>query len=65
MCLVCIEYSKQKLQPHEAMRNIGEMRSEVGEEHYNKAYNKFYDDYLEQSLDDYWSEYYEQTGFGD
>jgi len=65
MCLVCIEYSKQKLQPHEAMRNIGEMRSEVGEKHYNKAYNKFYDDYLEQSLDDYWSEYYEQTGFGD
>ena len=65
MCLVCIEYSKQKLRPHEAMRNIGEMHSEVGEEHYNKAHNKFYDDYLEQALDEHWSEYYEQTGFGD
>ena len=65
MCLVCIEYSKQKLTPSEAMRNVDEMRSEVGEEHYNKAHNKFYDDYLEQALDDYWSEYYEQTGFGD
>ena len=65
MCLVCIEYSKQKLQPSEAMRNVTEMRSEVGEEHYNKAYNQFYDDYLEQALDDHWADYYEQTGVGD
>ena len=65
MCLVCIEYSKLKLQPHEAIRNIKEIRSEISEDHYQKAYNKFYDDQLEQELDDYWSNYYEQIGFGD
>ena len=65
MCLVCIEYSKLKLTPREAMRNINEIRSEVSEEHYQKAYNKFYDDQLEEELDEHWSNYYEQTGFGD
>ena len=65
MCLVCIEYSKLKLTPREAMRNINEIRSEVSEEHYHKAYNMFYDDQLEEELDEYWSNYYEQTGFGD
>ncbi len=65
MCLVCIEYSKLKLRPHEAIRNIKEIRSEISEEHYHKAYNKFYDDQLEEELDEYWSNYYEQIGFGD
>jgi len=65
MCLVCIEYSKLKLTPREAMRNIKEFRTKVGEEHYHEAYNKFYDDLLEEELDEFWSNYYEQVGFGD
>tara|TARA_R100000008_G_scaffold70204_1_gene47768 strand:+ start:924 stop:1109 length:186 start_codon:yes stop_codon:yes gene_type:complete len=61
MCLVCVEYAKQKLTTNEAMRNIQEMRQQVGEKHYNEVYNKLYDDYLERQLEEYW----ESIGFGD
>ncbi len=67
MCLVCIEYSKQKITAEEGMRNIGEMREQVGEEHYQKVFNQLNDDILEKELDDIFSpsNYYEQVGFGD
>jgi len=65
MCLVCIEYEKQKLTIKEGIQNIGEMRESVGEKHYNEVYNKLTDDLLQQELDEHWSHYYEITGFGD
>ena len=66
MCLVCIEFSKNKLKPAEAIRNLNEMREEIGEEHYLEAYNKLYNHQLEEDLDEYWARYYyEQVGFGD
>ena len=69
MCLICIEYSKGKLQPKEALRNLKEMKSDVGEEHYKLAKEYFEDRLLEQDLDEYWLKYqeepYEFDGFGD
>ena len=65
MCLVCIEYEKGKLTIKEGIRNIGEMRESVGEKHYNEVYNMLTEDLLQQELDNYWSNYYEELGFGD
>lgn len=33
MCLICIEYEKQRLTTREALRNLGEMIDSVGPEH--------------------------------
>mgnify|MGYP003640455868 CR=1 FL=1 len=33
MCLICVEYSKNKLRLEEAWRNLYEMTNEIGEEH--------------------------------
>ena len=65
MCLVCIEYEKEKLTIKEGIKNICEMRESVGEKHYNEVHDKLTDDLLQQELDEYWSHYYETTGFGD
>tara|TARA_R110000796_G_scaffold156667_1_gene273423 strand:- start:223 stop:423 length:201 start_codon:yes stop_codon:yes gene_type:complete len=66
MCLVCIEYEKEKLTIKEGIRNIGEMRENVGEKHYDEVYNMLTEDLLkQQELNDYWSNYYEELGFGD
>ena len=66
MCLVCIEYEKEKLTIKEGIRNIGEMRESVGEKHFDEVYNMLTEDLLkQQELNDYWSNYYEELGFGD
>ena len=61
MCLVCIEYSKKKLKTSEALRNLIEMKEQVGEEHYEEASGRIYQEYLEEQL----NEYLYDTGFGD
>jgi len=61
MCLVCIEYSKKKLKAAEALRNLVEMKEQVGEEHYEEASGRIYQEYLEEQL----NEYLYDTGFGD
>lgn len=33
MCLICVEFQKQRMSPAEAKRALGEMRSKVGDEH--------------------------------
>jgi len=65
MCLVCIEYAKQKLTIEEGISNITEMKQEVGEEHFLEVYNQLHDDLVDRNLEEYWSHYYEQVGFGD
>jgi|7_EtaG_2_1085326.scaffolds.fasta_scaffold188164_1 hypothetical protein len=65
MCLVCIEYAKQKLTIEEGIRNITEMKQEVGEEHFLEVYNQLHDDLVDRNLEEYWSHYYEQVGFSD
>ena len=61
MCLVCIEYSKKKLKASEALRNLIEMKEQVGETHYEEASGRIYQEYLEEQL----NEYLYDTGFGD
>ncbi len=65
MCLVCIEYAKQKLTIEEGISNITEMKQEVGEEHFLEVYNQLHDDLVDRNLEEYWSHYYEQVGFSD
>tara|TARA_R110000824_G_scaffold8737_4_gene39673 strand:- start:81692 stop:81892 length:201 start_codon:yes stop_codon:yes gene_type:complete len=66
MCLVCIEYSKQKLTPKEAIKNLKEMKSTIEIDHYKKVYDKIYEDKLAEEAEEYWStHYYELLGFGD
>ena len=33
MCLICVEYNKNKLRLEEAWRNLYEMKEQIGEEH--------------------------------
>jgi len=61
MCLVCIEYSQKKLKAAEALRNLTEMKEQVGEEHYEEASGRIYQEHLEEQL----YEYLYDTGFGD
>ena len=33
MCLICVDFQRQKLTPLEATRALGEMREKIGDEH--------------------------------
>lgn len=33
MCLICVEFQKQRMSPKEARRALGEMRVKIGAEH--------------------------------
>ena len=61
MCIICIDYQKNELQPYEALHNLEEMKNEVGEQHYEDLREKISDDILQTQLDEYW----EIVGFGD
>jgi len=61
MCLICVEYEKNKLLPAEALRNLEEMESAITKEHFEEVHDKIMDDFLQLQLDEYW----EITGFGD
>ena len=61
MCIICIEYEKQKLTTKEAIRNLQEMKPNIDEEHYWETYNKLNEDLDDLMLDEWW----EKFGFGD
>tara|TARA_R110000824_G_scaffold362738_2_gene550707 strand:+ start:381 stop:566 length:186 start_codon:yes stop_codon:yes gene_type:complete len=61
MCIICIEYQKQKLTVKEALRNLLEMKPQIDETHYWEVYNKLNDDQDEMLLEEWWEEF----GFGD
>ena len=72
MCLVCIDFSSNKLTLEEAKKNLGEMKEKIGEEHYQevstmlqkKQIEKFWEIfYKDVDSDD--EEYWEKIGFGD
>ena len=66
MCLVCIEYSNKTLGPHEALRNLEEMRSIIKEDHYYEVYDTIYDDLIELQMEEVSSyELEPDIGFGD
>ena len=66
MCLVCIEYSKQKLTPEEAIRNLNEMKTIIDEAHFKEVYDKMLEAKLIEEAEEFWnSHYYELLGFGD
>jgi len=61
MCIICVEYEKEKLTIQEGLRNLQEMKPKIGETHYWEVYNRLSDDQSEELLDEWW----EQIGFGD
>ena len=61
MCIICVEYQKQKLTVKEALRNLLEMKPQIDETHYWEVYNKLNDDQDEVLLEEWWEEF----GFGD
>ena len=61
MCIICVEYQKQKLTVKEALRNLLEMKPQIDETHYQEVYNKLNDDQDEMLLEEWWEEF----GFGD
>ena len=74
MCLICVEYEKEKLTIREARRNLEEMKEKVGDIHYDEVKTMLIQKELEKSWeaflagdyennfdDDYW----EKIGFGD
>ena len=66
MCLVCIEYANKTLTPHDALRNLEEMRTVIKEDHYYEVYDTIYDEMLElqmEAMSIY--ELYSELGFGD
>ena len=46
MCLICVEYNKNKLTLEEAWRNLYEMTNEIGEEHTWEVINKLWEEEL-------------------
>jgi hypothetical protein len=73
MCLICIEYEKGKLKIDEAVRNLGEMKESVGDEHYDETMAFLTQEMLKKQWDFsrdleaglFDDEYWEKIGFGD
>lgn len=79
MCLICVQYQSGKLKAEEALRNIGEMKSYIGEDHFKETV-EFLNEEIEkeewaqmvtdqnapyEEFEEQDEDYYEQTGFGD
>ena len=63
MCIICVEFEKGKLSLDEAVRNYGEMKETLSEEHQKEVEGLIFNNFpLYHGLDD---EYWEETGFGD
>ena len=45
MCLICIEYAKEKMTIDEAYRALGEMKNELDKEHFKEILNKLDEDW--------------------
>ncbi len=74
MCLICVEYEKEKLTNSEARRNLEEMKESVGDVHYNEVKTMLVQEELEKSWEAFLSgdyennfddQYWEEIGFGD
>lgn len=61
MCIICIEYEKQKLTINEAIRNLNEIKPQIEEQHYWETLNMLNNDLEESQLEEWWEEF----GFGD
>ena len=46
MCLICVEYNKNKLRLDEAWKNLHEMREQIGEEHAWEVIDKLWEEEL-------------------
>ena len=61
MCIICIEYDKQKLTTKEALKNLKELKPQIDETHYWEVHKRLDDDQAEVQLEEWW----EHFGFGD
>ena len=63
MCIICTEYNAGKLSVGEAVRNYGEMKETLSEEHQREMEKNIFNNFgFYHGWDD---EYWEETGFGD
>tara|TARA_R100000152_G_C6682306_1_gene115888 strand:+ start:72 stop:263 length:192 start_codon:yes stop_codon:yes gene_type:complete len=63
MCIICVEFEKGKLSLDEAVRNYGEMKETLPEEHQKEVEALIFNNFpFYHGWDD---EYWEETGFGD
>lgn len=53
MCLICVDLIKEKLTIREAYRNLGEMKSKIGQKHFEEVLDTLYQIELATS----WGEY--------
>ena len=51
MCLICIEYAKEKMTIGEAYRALGEMKNELDKEHIKEILNKLDEDWWVEWLE--------------
>lgn len=79
MCIICVDYERQKISLKAAYRHLQEMREDIGEEHAEEVEAMLEHDFSiqieenvakarevdsEEDEDDYY-EWYEEHGFGD
>ena len=62
MCLICVEYEKNKITLHEAYKNLGEMRETISIEHANEVETMLDYDWEIQLEDNY---VWDEIPFGD
>ena len=70
MCIICVEFEKEKLTLGEAVRNYGEMKESLSPEHQKEVEEKLFNNfpfypsqYDDCGFDD--DELWESIGFGD
>jgi len=44
MCIICIEFQSKKMSPIEALRNVAEMKDDIGEEHAKEVVKMLFSD---------------------
>ena len=79
MCMICVDYERQKISLKAAYQHLQEMREDIGEEHAEEVEAMLEHDFSiqieenvakarevdsEEDEDDYY-EWYEEHGFGD
>ena len=81
MCLICVEYEKQRISLKMAYKHLAEMREDLGEEHAQEVEDMLDHDFAiqidenatkareedpdEEEDEDDYYEWYEEHGFGD
>ena len=51
MCLICVEYNKNKLRLDEAWRNLHEMAEQIGQEHTWEVIEKLWEEEIKLEKD--------------